>query len=133
MACCRVGILPVLCFAGLFSAGCTTVAAVSNLDSDECRNGFTSQLAAILSEQGEALERAARLANNTATALASGAYGPRPFLVASPSGTDYSLFLQRKGETCLLRLYRRRKGFMSYTNNLTYIATKTVPACQCVE
>jgi len=114
-------------------AGCTTVAALTNLETDECRNSFTAQLATVLSEQGESLETAARLADNTATLLATGAFGPRPFVVASPSGADYSLFLQRKKETCLLRLYGRRKGFVSYTNNLTYIATKSLPPCQCTE
>ena len=129
----RLGFLALALVASLAGAGCTTVAALTNLDADECRNSFTSQLATVLSEQGESLETAARLADHTATLLATGAFGPRPFVVASPSGADYSLFLQRKKDTCLLRLYRRRKGFVSYTNNLTYIATKSLPPCQCAE
>ncbi len=60
-------------------------------------------------------------------------YGPRPFLVASPSGTDYTFFVQEKKPICLLRLYGRQKGFWSYTNNLTYIATRPLPNCACSE
>jgi hypothetical protein len=115
------------------AAGCTTVAGLSNLDASECRGSLTNQLASILVEQGENPQASARLADNTATALATGEFGPRPFWVASPSGADYFFFVQRKSETCLLRLYGRQKGFVSYRNNLTYIATKTLPACQCSE
>lgn len=113
--------------------GCATVAALSNLETSQCRDSFTNQLAAVLIEQGENPETSARLAENTAGALATGQYGPRPFSVASPSGADYFFFLQRKSDACLLRLYGRQKGFVSYRNNLTYIATKTLPACQCSE
>jgi hypothetical protein len=120
-------------FVSVAVSGCTTVAALSNLDASECRGSFTNQLATVLTEQGENPATSARLADKTASALATGEYGPRPFRVASPSGTDYFFFLQRKGDACLLRLYGRQKGFVSYRNNLTYIATKTLPACQCTE
>ena len=59
--------------------------------------------------------------------------GPRPFLVASPSGTDYAFFVERKDDACLLRLYGRQKGFVTYTNNLTYIATQPLAPCRCEE
>ena len=59
--------------------------------------------------------------------------GPRPFLVASPSGADYSFFVQRMDGACALRLYARQKGFVSYTNNITYIATETLGPCRCAE
>ena len=125
--------LAVVALVSLACAGCTTMATLSNLDTSECRNSFTSQLASILSEQGENLESGARLAESTADTLATGQYGPRPFRVASPSGADDFFFLQRRSDTCLVRLYGRRKGFVSYTNNLTYIATKPLPTCVCTE
>jgi len=117
----------------LSGSGCTTMAALSNLDTSECRNSFTEQMASVLSEQGETPDNSARLAERTASALATGEYGPRPFRVASSTGADYFFFLQRKGDACLLRLYGRRKGFVTYTNNLTYITTKPLAACICVE
>jgi hypothetical protein len=109
------------------------MAAVTNLENGECRHSFTSQIASILTEQGESLENAVRLGESTARSLAAGSYGPRPFLVASPSGADYAFFIQRKKSNCLLCLYARQKGFVSYSNNLTYISTKDLAACQCAE
>ena len=41
--------------------------------------------------------------------------------------------IERKDDACLLRLYGRQKGFVSYTNNLTYIATRPLTACACAE
>ena len=93
-----------------------------NLSSTKC----VSSSNAILIEEGEKPDTANRLAVNTTTVLATGALGPRPFGVSSPSGADYSFFVQRKGEECLLRLYGRQKGFTRYTNNLTYIATRSL-------
>jgi hypothetical protein len=53
--------------------------------------------------------------------------------LAAPSGVDHSFFVERKGASCVLRLYGRQKGFVSYTNNLTYIATEPLAPCQCTE
>jgi hypothetical protein len=41
--------------------------------------------------------------------------------------------VERKDDACLLRLYGRQKGFVAYTNNLTYIATQPLAACRCEE
>lgn len=84
-------------------------------------------------EQGEKQEVADGLAESITTVLSSGSLGPRPFLVVSPSGTDYGLFVQQKSSDCLLRLFSRQKGFMRYSNNLTYIATRPLDGCTCVE
>ena len=74
-----------------------------------------------------------RLAVNTTLVLPSGALGPRPFGVTSPSGVDYSFFIQRKGDECFLRLFGRQKGFTRYTNNVTYIATRPLEGCACAD
>lgn len=111
-------------------AGCTTVGQVTTLAEAACRQEVAGAFAKMLEAQGESPPVAAQLAETTTFALQYG-LGPRPFLVASPSGTDYGFFVQPDGTTCLLRLYGRQKGFVSYTNNLTYIATEPLPSCKC--
>jgi hypothetical protein len=113
--------------------GCTTVAQVTNLTEGQCTASLESGLVSILTEQGEKDETAASVAHRTRQMLATTELGPRPFVVASPSGTDYTFFIQKKRNRCLLRLYGRRKGFTSYTNNLTYIATRELSGCACQE
>jgi len=116
-----------------FSAGCTTVAELSNLKEEQCGASFESSLTSILTEQGEKDDVAATLAHRTNLLLTTAELGPRPFLAAAPSGTDYSFFVEKKRDRCLLRLYGRQKGFVSYTNNLTYISTRELPGCMCRE
>ncbi len=113
--------------------GCTSGAQVTTLSDPSCRQTLTGALAAVMTKEGETPPVAERLAESTATALQAVELGPRPFLVASPSGVDYSFFVEKKGDGCLLRLYGRQKGFVSYTNNLTYIATEKLGPCQCAE
>lgn len=117
----------------LLLSGCTAVAQITTLSDESCRQRVRGQLEAILLEEGEPPEMANRLAVNTTVVLATGSLGPRPFGVSSPSGADYSFFVQRKDETCLLRLYGRQKGFTRYTNNLTYISTRPLDGCACAE
>lgn len=117
----------------VFLSGCATVAQVTTWSDETCRRQVTDQLHSILADEGERADVAHRVAVNTTVVLSTGSLGPRPFGVSSPSGTDYSFFVQRKGEDCLLRLYGRRKGFIRYTNNLTYLATRPLDACACAE
>ncbi len=117
----------------LVAAGCASVAEIPNLSDDACRRSFQDGLASILVEQHETPEVAQALAERTRITLERGGVGPRPFFVSSSSGTDYGFFVQKKKNTCLLRLYGRQKGFTSYTNNLTYIATRPLPGCACRE
>jgi len=118
----------VLC---VLSAGCASVAQVTTLSNPACFEALHGGFTSILVEQKEAPEVAGRLANGAAEALRSGSLGPRPFLVASPSGADYSFFVEKHSSGCLLRLYGRQKGFVAYTNNLTYIDTRPLVPCQC--
>ena len=117
----------------LLSSNCTTVAQVTTLSDETCHHKMRDQLESILSEEGEQPDVANRLAVNTTLVLARGAVGPRPFEVSSPSGVDYSFFVQRKGDRCPLRFFGRQKGFTRYTNNLTYIATRPLEGCTCAE
>jgi hypothetical protein len=114
-------------------AGCTNVAQVTTLSDESCHHTVRNQIESILTEEGEKADIANRLAVNTTVVLASGVMGPRPFGVSSPSGADYSFFIERKGTDCFLQLYGRQKGFARYTNNLTYIATRPLEGCQCAE
>ena len=117
----------------LFVSGCTTVAQVTSLSDQNCRNTFVDRISSILVEEGEKQEVAEKLAESTVTVLSSGSLGPRPFLVASPSGADYGFFVEQKSSECLLRLFSRQKGFTRYRNNLTYIATGSLTGCMCAE
>lgn len=112
---------------------CTTVAQVTTLSNPACRDTLRLALAKILQAEGETAPVAEKLAESSTIALQTGELGPRPFLIASSSGVDYSFFVQKKGAKCLLRLYGRQKGFVSYTNNLTYIATEPLAPCECAE
>ena len=112
---------------------CTTVAQVTTLSDQNCRHTFVDGMSSILVEEGEQYDVADKLAESTTTVLSTGSLGPRPFLVASPSGTDYGFFVQQKSSDCLLRLFSRQKGFMRYSNNLTYIATRPLDGCMCAE
>jgi len=109
------------------------VGRIGNLTDMECRSTFSQALSSILVEQDETQVNADNLAERTMKNLQLVDLGPRPFLVAAPSGSDYTFFVQPKKTGCLLRLYGRRRGFMSYTNNLTYIATRPLPQCVCSE
>ena len=115
------------------AVACTSVAQLSNLGDPPCATEFEGQLCSILIEQGEKPEVATPLASQSRRKLALGNFGPRPFLISSPSGTDYTFFVQATSSGCLLRLYERQKGFMTYTNDLTYIATRPVQTCTCAE
>jgi len=117
----------------LVVGGCTTVAQVTSLSDQNCRHIFVDRMNSILVEQGEKQEVADKLAESTATVLLTGSLGPRPFLVASPSGADYGFFVEQTSSECLLRLFSRQKGFMRYRNNLTYIATGSLTGCMCAE
>jgi len=113
--------------------GCTSVAEVTNLTESTCQVSFQAEMAAVLRAEGETPENATALSYSAITMLAPADFGPRPFLVAAPSGTDYSFFVEKTKKSCILRLYGRQKGFVSYTNNLTYIESRPLPGCSCAE
>jgi hypothetical protein len=117
----------------LVIGGCATVAQVTTLSDQNCRHTFVDRLSSILVQEGEKQEVADKLAESTTAVLSTGSLGPRPFLLASPSGADYGFFVEQKSSDCLLRLFSRQKGFTRYRNNLTYIATRSLTGCMCAE
>ena len=117
----------------LVVGGCTTVAQGTTLSDQNCLHTFVDRMSSILVEEGEKQEVADKLAESTTTILLTGSLGPRPFLVASPSGSDYGFFVEQKSSDCLLRLFSLQKGFTRYRNNLPYIATRSLTGCMCAE
>ena len=117
----------------LVIGGCATVAQVTSLADQNCRQTFEDRMSSILVEEGEKQDVAEKLAESTTNVLSTGSLGSRPFVVASPSGADYGFFVERKPSDCLLRLFSRQKGFTRYRNNLTYIATRQLDGCMCAE
>lgn len=115
------------------ATGCASVAKVTSLGDDACREAFTAAMTSVLVAQAEPPATATRLAQDVVATLTATDIGPRPFVVASPSGTDYAFFVEHTDGACVLRLYGRQKGFVSYTNNLTYIATRPLAPCRCAE
>jgi hypothetical protein len=86
-----------------------------------------------LTAEGEQSAASDALAHKTVSTFTTYDLGPRPFAIAAPSSTDYRFFIDRKGADCVLTLFGRRKGFVSYTDNLTYIATAPLSDCTCTE
>lgn len=113
--------------------GCTTMATITNVQEEPCQRTFATALADIVRAEGEPAEHAQRIIDQAPALGATFDYGPRPFMIRARSGTDYSFFVEKKGEQCLVRLYGRQKGFVRYTNNLTYIQTQELPGCHCAE
>lgn len=105
----------------------------SNLNDPACQTSLETELVAVLVGQRETPENATALAQRTAKILTLADLGPRPFFVASSSGTDYSFFVDKTKSGCNLRLYGRLKGFVSYTNDLTYIDSRPLQGCSCAE
>ncbi|HEU4684590.1 MAG TPA: hypothetical protein VFS39_08835 [Nitrospira sp.] len=124
---------PLLWAVLLLTVGCTTVAQLTSLTDENCRQTFVEAMTEILTNEGEKPDIADHLSQSVAVMLGTGSFGPRPFLVSSSSGADYGFFVQRKSSDCLLRLFSRQKGFTRYTNNLTYIATRQLTRCYCEE
>jgi hypothetical protein len=122
-----------LLVAAMSVASCTSVAQITNLPDATCQATFEGELEGVLLKQGETPENAAALVRRTITILTLGHIGPRPFVVASPSGTDYSFFVDKTKSGCILRLYGRQKGFVRYTNNLTWIDSRPLSGCTCAD
>ncbi len=119
--------------AAAFSPGCAAVGSVANIDDGACRATLSQAISTILAGEHETPATADGLASQAVEGMVLVHQGPRPFVVASPSGADYFFFVQVRKTSCLLRLYGRQKGFWSYTNDITYIATQPLPGCTCSE
>jgi hypothetical protein len=129
----RSSVLPAIIAVLVMGTSCTSVALITNLNDPACQTSLETELVAVLVGQGETPENAITLAQRTAKILTLADLGRRPFLVPSSSGTDYSFFVDKAKSGCILRLYGRQKGFVSYTNDLTYIDSRPLQGCSCAE
>jgi len=121
---------PALFSALLVFSGCATIGEL-DLSDEKCAADFRSQIASILVSQGEKPAEAEALGQRAALEIGFGSPGLRPFVVGSRT-TDYTFFVEKKKAGCLLRLLSRERGFTVYTNDITYIETRSVPACRCL-
>jgi hypothetical protein len=113
-------------------AGCSpTVAQLLNPGYPRCQESLRKAFEITLIGQGETDEVAQKVAADAVQALADVELGARPFKVSSPSGVDYGYFFEREDDRCLLRLVAWQKGFVQYSNNVTFIATRPLPGCGC--
>jgi hypothetical protein len=113
------------------SAACMSAARATNFEDASCRSTLAKAISTILAGQGEQPEIADWLGADALQGSDPAGLRAKGFSVSSPFGTDYKFILQRKGESCLLRLYRREKGSRSTTNDLTFLATEPLPGCLC--
>jgi hypothetical protein len=119
---------------GVAAVACSpSVARIANPGAPKCQDSLREGFAVILVGQEEKPEVAEAMAAGAAREIASADLGPRPFKLSSPSGTDYAFFFddERSASRCLLRLVAWQKGFVQYSNNVNYIATRPLPGCRC--
>jgi hypothetical protein len=125
----RVPGIVLLSSVALLPAGCATIGQI-DLSDEGCATDFRAQIVSILVEQGETPDVAAGLGQRAVEDVGFGEVGLRPFVVGSRT-TDYTFFVQKKKIGCLLRLLSRQRGFTRYTNDITYIASRTLTKCRC--
>jgi hypothetical protein len=112
-------------------AGCATMARVTNAESPICASSLRQSLSDVLENRGESTNDSVSLADQAVDSGLLTRIGPRAFVLEAPGGTDYVFFVQRKHDVCLLHLYGEHKGFVTYTNDLWYIATRELSGCEC--
>ena len=86
--------------------GCTTMATMTNVRDQPCRQNFSSALSEMLVEEGEETDRVQRLVENPDSVGSVFDYGPRPFSVSSRSGTDYSFFVGKRRGVLITPLWK---------------------------
>jgi hypothetical protein len=107
------------------------VARPVNAGSSRCQESLRDAFALILVRQEEKPDVAEAVGAAAAQKLAEVDLGPRPFKLSSPSGVDYGFFFEDEGKRCLLHLVAWQKGFVQFSNNVTYIATRPLAGCRC--
>jgi hypothetical protein len=107
------------------------MALVTNAESPICTSSLRQSLSDVLENRGEPTNESVSLADETVDSGLLATIGPEAFVLEAPGGTDYAFFVQKKHDACLLRLYGEHKGFVTYTNDLWYIATRELSGCEC--
>jgi hypothetical protein len=117
------------------TAACTpSVAKLTNPTSPRCQDTLRSAFESILLDQKESPQSAADVAQGAAWALADVDLGAKPFRVQSPtSGIDYAFVFERDDTRCLMHLVAMQAGSLQLSNNVTYLETRLLKGCGCVQ
>lgn len=111
-----------------------SVAKLTNATSPRCQATLRDAFESILLDQKESPQSAADVAQGAAWALADVNLGAKPFQVQSPSsGIDYAFVFERDDTRCLMHLVAMQAGGLQLSNNVTYLETRLLKGCGCVQ
>lgn len=124
----------VLLLAAAVAACSPKVAKLTNPGSPRCQETLRDAFESILLDQQESPDEAARLGASAARALAEVDLGANAFrLPSQATGVDYAFAFERDDRRCLLHLVAWQKGTLQYGNNVTYLETRLLSGCRCVQ
>jgi hypothetical protein len=110
------------------------VAKLTNPGSKRCQETLRAAFESILLDQQESEESATHVADDAAQALADVDLGAKPFQIQSPaSGIEYGFVFERDESRCLLHLVAMQAGSLQLNNSLTYLETRLLKGCGCVQ
>jgi hypothetical protein len=117
------------------SIGCSApVAKLTNPASPRCQDTLRAAFESILVDQQETDENATKVADEAAQALADVDLGAKPFQIQSPaSGIRYGFVFERDESRCLLHLVAMQGGSLQLDNSITYLETRLLKGCGCVQ
>jgi hypothetical protein len=126
--------MAVILLASILAACAASVAKLTNPGSKRCQETLRAAFASILLDQQETEENATHVADNAAQALADVDLGAKPFQILSPAtGVEYGFVFERDESRCLLHLVAMQAGGLQLNNNLTYLETRLLKGCGCVQ
>lgn len=116
-------------------AACSpSVAKLTNVTAPRCQQTLRDAFESILLDQKESPQSAADVARGAAWALADIDLGATPFQVRSPtSGIDYAFVFERDETRCLMHLVAMQAGGLQLSNSVTYLETRLLKGCGCVQ
>lgn len=110
------------------------VARIINPGSPRCQETLRDAFESILIDQQEPADQAAALGASAARALAEVDLGANAFrLPSQTTGVSYAFAFERDDKKCLLHLVAWQKGTLQYGNNVTYLETRLLSGCRCVQ
>ena len=125
----------VLVLAAVLAACSPRVAKLTNPASPRCQETLRDAFESILLDQQETPDEAASLGASAARALADVELGASAFrLPSQATGVDYAFVFERDDvDRCLLHLVAWQKGPLRHGNNVTYLETRLLSGCRCVQ
>ncbi len=111
------------------------VARLTNPAAPRCQETLRDAFESILLDQQEPPDQAAALGASAARALAAVDLGATAFrLPSQATGVDYAFaFESDDASRCLLHLVAWQKGGLQYGNNVTFLETRVLSGCRCVQ